>query len=215
MSDWVGSVGTALRDAGKGALTGAALGPVGAAGGAALALALDLVPDLAKVVGIDPSAAQKAVTAVQAITHGEEPAAALADPEAMTSLRVELAGIVADHEAALADTAQKELAARLADVANARAATVQLASANSRLAWGAAVVSAVLLVAWFASMLAHYRGWPPLSADDGATLRNLALLVAGYWVGSSSGSARKDERTSAVLTAARLTPPDNCPPDGK
>lgn len=41
---------------------------------------------------------------------------------------------------------------------------------------------------------AHLMGWgPSWAVPDEETMKNLSIMVASYWVGSSSGSARKTE----------------------
>ena len=69
----------------------------------------------------------------------------------------------------------------------------------SPLAWGAAVVSVVVLLVFGAVVsLALFREIPPRSEATLnvllGTLGAMATSVVSYWVGSSVGSARKDER---------------------
>ena len=90
------------------------------------------------------------------------------------------------------------LTAALADVSSARAQTVALAGAGSRIAWGAPVVS-VLVLSGFATLavLVVYRGVPAGSETVASvllgTMGAMATAVVSYWVGSSAGSARKSE----------------------
>jgi protein-S-isoprenylcysteine O-methyltransferase Ste14 len=122
----------------------------------------------------------------------------LADPEKAAALRVELAKIAAEQESAAAAAAAAALAAQLTDVANARALTVQLAQSGSRIAWGAPVVSVVVLVTFGITMIMALTRSLPAGAEPVlnvlmGTLGAMATSVVGYWVGSSAGSDRKDE----------------------
>lgn len=57
--------------------------------------------------------------------------------------------------------------------------------------WGAAGVTAVIMALYGAVILGLA---PKPDPDIGETLKALALLAAGYWLGSSSGSAAKDTK---------------------
>jgi hypothetical protein len=94
-----------------------------------------------------------------------------------------------------------EIMGRIADVANARAQTIALAQAGSPLAWGSAVISALVLVT-FAIVLrmvltkAIPDGQESLVYIMLGALTTMATGVVGYWVGSSSGSAMKTDLLS-------------------
>ena len=192
-------------DAARGAAAGAMLGPLGALGGALLGV----LPDAANwLFGDDPASkvAQSAAgAAVQALIGTSEPAAASAALERDPALGLQLWGQLAmitaqaDRDHRVAELA--ELQARLGDVAGARAQTQTLAAAHSRLAWGAAVVSLVVLVTFGTVMaLALFLAIPPgseavLNVLLG-TLAAMATSVVSYWVGSSAGSARKESLLS-------------------
>ena len=156
---------------------GAAFGPQGAALASAAASAI------AAVTGADnPDDAQKVISA---------------DPTKASELRVRLAQIAAEHDAAARRADADRLAARLADEANARAQTVDLARAGSAAVWGAPVVSVVVLITFAAAMtLSITRAMPPGSESVLNTL--LGMLGAGFtavvqfWLGSSAGSAQKN-----------------------
>jgi hypothetical protein len=72
--------------------------------------------------------------------------------------------------------------------------------------WGRVAVSLIIL---FTYLGAHFIGWRvggnTLDIVIGADI-NLAGVVATYWVGSSSGSQKKDD------TIARLTVPSSASP---
>jgi len=83
------------------------------------------------------------------------------------------------------------------DRADARAQTVQLAQAGSRISWGAPVVSTIVLVT-FGIVLYRVLSQPTGAIDQNATLMlgaltTMASAVVSYWVGSSAGSAAKDK----------------------
>jgi len=92
----------------------------------------------------------------------------------------------------------------LADVQSARAQTIQLAQANSVIAWGAPVVSIVIVVS-FIALLTIWIFHPPTDSPSFALL--VGALSAGfgavwqYWLGSSAGSEKKD----AILGSALFT----------
>ena len=193
-------------DVAKGAAAGSVVPGVGTALGAAGALALDLAPELARWLfgpGSEPvvAAVEGAVSAVTGSADHDVQAARVADPAVAGALRVQLAQI-AGQAAAARDAAQMSaLAAVLADVAGAQ--TLALAQGGSALAWGAPVVSLVVLVTFGAVVsLVLFRAVPPgseavLNVLLG-TLGAMATSVVGYWVGSSVGSARKDDRLALL-----------------
>ena len=192
----------------KGAATGSVVPGIGTALGAVGGIVLDLAPEVGRwLFGTDAAPVIGAVqAAVRVVTGTEEPdeqAAALADPEKAGALRVELARIAAGQDAATAAASQAAMSAQLADIANARALTMQLAGQGSAIAWGAPVVSVVVLVTFGAVVsIALTRAMPPgaepvLNVLLG-TLGAMATSVVGYWVGSSAGSARKDARLASI-----------------
>ena len=88
--------------------------------------------------------------------------------------------------------------ATLSDVASARNQTVELAQAKSPIAWGAPVVSTVVLLTFglmLGIILSHSLpvGSEALANVMLGTLAAMATAVAQYWVGSSAGSARKSD----------------------
>ena len=84
------------------------------------------------------------------------------------------------------------------DRAGARNQTVELAKAGSRIAWGAPLVSVVVLLT-FGVVLHKVLSTPAgTSIDPNAAimlgaLTTMATAVVAYWVGSSAGSAAKDK----------------------
>ena len=173
--------------------------------GALIPLAISIAPEISRWLfgsGAATVAAQVG-QAVQAVTGTDDPAAAEAalagKPELALQLRVQLAQLAAEQEKAARAADQAELQARLSDIAGARAQTVQLAQSRSLVAWGAPIVSAVVLMTFGVVMgLALTRSLPAGSETILnmllGTLAAMATSVVSYWVGSSAGSARKDER---------------------
>jgi len=197
-------------DALKGAAAGSIVPGVGTALGAAGGIALDLAPEIGRwLFGPDSAPVTLAVQqAIHAVTGADEPAAqaaALADPDLAGRLRVQLAGIAATHSAAAESAAEARMAAQLADVANARAMAVQLAQSGSTLAWGAPVTSVVVLVTFGGVVSLVLLHAVPAGSETVlnvllGTLAAMATNVVGYWVGSSAGSARKDDRLARQAT---------------
>ncbi len=195
-------------DAVKGAAAGSIVPGIGTALGAVGSIVLDLAPEVGRwLFGPDAepvvSAVQSAVADVTGTGEPSRQAAALSDPAKAASLRIELARIAAAQEIAAANAAQAALVARLNDIANARATTLRLAEAGSTIAWGAPVVSLVVLVTFGGVVsITLTRAMPPgaepvLNVLLG-TLGAMATSVVGYWVGSSAGSARKDARLATL-----------------
>ena len=93
--------------------------------------------------------------------------------------------------------------AQLADVASARAQTVELAKAGSAIAWGAPVISTIITVGFFVMLWLVINREIPEGSQQLANIMLGSLgasftAVVSYWVGSSAGSAQK----TAVLAAA-------------
>jgi hypothetical protein len=177
------------------------------------------------VTGADPSTAE-GVAAAQAALAGK--------PELETQLAQKLAEIAAAREAEAnreADASRQgdleELKVQVADIGNARQQTLTLAAKDSPLAWGAPVMSGIIVVA-FAGMLAVLvtKGDSlgdkilPLANVMFGTLAAMATQVGNYWLGSSSGSKAKNTMLadaqhklwistppqSAIDAAARVNP---------
>lgn len=185
MTDWSGWAGRLAVDGLKGAVAGSVVPGLGTGIGAAIGVATDLVPALAGALAGANGAAVSAQV-VEAMKPALADPSALHDPEQLTPLRIELARIALDDETA-----------RLSDVADARSTTVQLATAGSPIAWGAPVVSVIVLF-FFGAMTTLLMTRVVPTGSEGVlnvvlgTLGGMATSVVSYWVGSSAGSARKD-----------------------
>lgn len=188
---------------------------------AALPLILSLAPEIARWIGGSQAATvtSSIASAVKQVAGTDDPDAAAAalsaDPAKAAELRVKLAQIAADAETAqrqadleslkatlAADAARQQseldrLRTLVADTSAARGTMTDLAKAGSALAWGAPVLS-VIIVLSFAIMIYVVVETPigqtnmPLANVLLGTLAALATQVSNYWLGSSSGSRNKD-----------------------
>jgi hypothetical protein len=167
-------------------------------------LVISLVPQLTKWLFGDKAAAT--VTQVTAVVHSltgsTDPAtvsAAIAGDAALANqITLQLAQIAAAREQEADATNQAALVSTLSDIASARSQTVALAAAKSPIAWGAPVVSTVVLLTFglmLGMILSHTlpAGSEALANVMLGTLAAMATSVCGYWVGSSAGSARKSD----------------------
>jgi hypothetical protein len=87
--------------------------------------------------------------------------------------------------------------AQLADVASARAQTVELAKSGSAIAWGAPIVSVLITAGFFVMLYLVIQKEIPEGSRELANIMLGSLgasftAVVSYWVGSSAGSAVKD-----------------------
>jgi hypothetical protein len=168
---------------------------------ALLPILTTLAPSLLRHLAGDQAAqvAERVTETVRAVVGSDDPAriaAAIADPQKAGELTLALARI--EHEAAIEQ--QRMI---LADVANARGQTVELAKAKSPIAYGAVIVSCIVLAAYgVAVWVALWRPVPEGSRDMlMLLLGNLATMAASavaYWVGSSAGSAQRARELAEV-----------------
>ena len=149
-----------------------------------------------QVTGVVAPHTDDGIAAVEAVLQGK--------PELALQIQVQLAKIAADREMEAdrtAEAARKEelesLLAQISDTNSARRQTIALAQAGSKIAYGAPVVSALVLITFAIVMtLAFSRSLPAGSETILnmllGSLAAMATSVVSYWVGSSAGSARKD-----------------------
>jgi hypothetical protein len=150
--------------------------------------------------------ADQVVGAVRSVVGADSPEAveaAIRDPQLAVQLRIRLAEIAAEREKAERRAELEELVALQGDRAGARSQTVALAQAGSVIAWGAPLVSILVMIAFgVACWMVLTRSLPEGSQDIAlytmGALQSMAAAVVAYWVGSSAGSARKDEALRAV-----------------
>jgi len=131
-----------------------------------------------------------------------------ATPEAVSQ------AIQADPSAAQVKLAQIEAETKaregeLADLANARNQTIQLAQAGSTIAWGAPVISFTISVGFFAVliMLFFVRVEMPSSVFQLLSvilgvLAGLMTQVGNYWLGNSEGARRNADSVRQLANAA-------------
>jgi hypothetical protein len=103
-------------------------------------------------------------------------------------------------------TEVEKFKAQLEDVQNARSTTVELAKVQSNIAWGAPVVSTVIVAGFVAFSIIAMRP-SAVGADQSVTIyllaawQSLATMAAGYWLGSSAGSNDKSAQIAALTGA--------------
>ena len=171
----------ALKQVGGTVLGGLIGGPAGAA------IAPVIIGALADALGADktPEAVTKAIT--------DNP---------------DLAAPVVQRVEANQAAAFRELELRLSDVQNARAQTIQLVQAGSPLAWGSPVVSVIVVLGFLGALFMFMVRPIPLDNSQ-STLLNILLgtlgaaftQVVNYYLGSSAGSAAKDQRLAQIETS--------------
>lgn len=203
---------------------------------AALPLILQIAPEIARWLGGDqaPRVSASIAEAVRAITGKEDPEDAAkvisGDAAKAAELRVRLAQISSEADSRQREADLKALQLQLdaaatrqqvdldalrqsiADVTAARGSAAQFARLGSPLAWGAPVLSAIILIS-FAVILyvVLYLGIRNESLALAnvllGTLAAMTTQVANFWLGSSSSTNRKDELIrSAQDQLARSVP---------
>jgi hypothetical protein len=176
-------------------------------------LALSLAPDLAR--WLSGAAADQTETAIgatiQTITGSADPVAAATaiqnNPTIAGQLRVALAKIVADQETSARAGDLQAMTAAISDGAAGRVPALAASSQKSALAWSAPVVSGIVLLTFAAIMTFVLTHSLPAGSETMAnmllgTLSAMATSVVSYWVGSSAGSARKDEQIAQSARAS-------------
>lgn len=174
------------------------------------------------------SATTAVVRAVQATTGADATTAdgmaavqtvLASKPDVALQLQAELLTIRAQLQAEADRAAESQRAADLAemraaieDTASARAQTVALAQSHSPVAYGAAVVSIVVLLMFaIMAVLVATRALPgdnnTLVTGILVSLQTMAAGVVSYWTGSSIGSVRKDATLAHLATVQSAPAP--------
>ena len=181
-------------------------------------LIIQIAPSIAKWLFGDGSAAvidkvkavvsdvtgvsESGIAAVEAVLQGK--------PELAIQIQAQLAQIAATREIefnraieALRRSEFQILTAQITDTDSARKQTIALAQSGSAIALGAPIVSTLVLITFATVMsLALTRTLPTGSETILnmllGTLAAMATSVVSYWVGSSAGSARKDEHLAKL-----------------
>jgi hypothetical protein len=206
--DWMGDIGSVLESGLKGAAAGSVIPGLGTAIGALVGLATAGVPTIGKwIFGADATAVTKAVTDVaQAVTRTTTPeaaAAVLADDPAMSeAFRLQVAMIAGQRDAEAERAFNERFLAIVADQGNARQQTLALAQTGSWLAWGAPIISVVVMLTFglivsLTLTCSMPPGSEPILNVLLGTLSAMAMSVVSYWVGSSVGSVHKQDLLAA------------------
>ena len=181
-------------------------------------LATTLLPELVRLVVGDRAGnlAGSVATAVREATGTDEPEAARAaierDPALAARLRLKLAEIALEQERIQRGAEEQArraeietLQTRLADVAAARGAMVEMARAHNPLAWGPALVSSLVVVAFFAVLVLLMALDRSFQAETAAlvnitvgTLGAAFAAVVNFWIGSSQSSRDKDRMVQTL-----------------
>ncbi len=172
--------------------------------GALIPLAISLAPEIGKFLfgAAGEKTAAAVAQVVQTVTGTSDDAVAsqtiAANPQLAAQLRFQLAQLAAQQEQEARQADLDTLTARLKDVQDARAQTVNLAKSGSAVAWAPAVVSFVVLstfglVMWAALTRALPAGSETILNMLLGTLAAMATSTVSYWVGSSAGSAQKTD----------------------
>ena len=216
----------ALTSVAKGAATGGVAGPIGAAASGIGGLVVNIAPEIGRWLfgGDSEKIAALVAQAVERATGTADLDAAhdvlARNPEAVSQLRVQLATIAAQQQAGTDHAGEAQRTADLAAVQaamldrdGARSQTQALAQMHSGIAWAPAVLSGIVLVA-FGSLIYVVLTHDSLS-DKTMPLANvllgslaaMATQVANYWLGSSSGSAAKNDQITALSADAQSSLP--------
>lgn len=157
-----------------------------------IGLAAQYMPDIIKAVAGDKAGkvAGQVAEAAQAVFGTD-------DPDAIQAAIAKDSGLALQWQMKLADVSLEAEKLRYADIASARSQTVELAKMGSAIAWGAPIISCLVLgafgaVLWLVLTAAIPEGQKDLANILLGNLSAMAAAVVAYWVGSSAGSARKD-----------------------
>jgi hypothetical protein len=173
-----------------------------------IALAATVLPEILRSVAGDRAGdvAAHVAAAVRSIAGTDDAAEAerrlAADPAAAATLRIRLAEIALEQEQARQQAGLEEMRARLADTQGARGTMVSLAQAGSLAAWGAPLVSSIVTLGFFGTLILLVAADFRLTDANQflAALLNITIgalvaafsAVVNFWIGSSDGSRAKD-----------------------
>jgi hypothetical protein len=179
-------------------------------GSKAAATTTAVVDAVKAATGADPTTAE-GVAVVTAMIEGK-PDVALDLQSKLLTIRAQMQA-EADREADTARQADVDaMKASIADIANARQQTVDLAKTGSVIAYGAPFISLVVIVSFgVMSWLVMFRTIPPgsetLAAGVLEALKLLSVTVVSFWCGSSVSSRAKDDTiANAQVALANSTP---------
>ena len=192
-----------------------------------IAIAASLAPEIVRLIAGDRAGtvAGTVAEAVRQATGTEDPAAAraalAADPEKANALRIRLAEIAlegerlsAEREAGQRNAELDTLRATLSDTQSARASMAEMLRGGSRLAWGPATVSSLVVLGFFAVLIllvsldagpgGAARFDPQVASIINITVGSLGAAfaaVVNFWIGSSQSSRDKDAMVGRLQEA--------------
>jgi hypothetical protein len=167
-----------------------------------------LIPDIGRLIA--GQAGEEVGQVVQRVVGSVDPttvAATLAADEGKAGeLLRQIEEIRARLRQAELEEETKRIAAALQDVQSARKQAVDLATVGSGIAWASTILSAIILLGFFGCIFLLFlvdKRWDERLVGMANVLFG-ALTVAfaqvcNYWLGSSRGSAAKDDRMAAVV----------------
>ena len=171
-----------------------------------LTLLLGVAPTVASwILGDRTGAAVEKVTGIaREILGTDDPSGIEAAIAGDSNLALQFKMAVIQAEADARRQEFEALQAQLADVQSARGQTVKLAEARSPIAYGAVVVSTIVLLGFAVMLWLVIREEVPANQRDMVTLllgtlAGMASSVVAYWVGSSNGSMQKNAALEKVL----------------
>jgi len=184
-----------------------------------IGLAATFVPEIIRLIAGDKAGtvATTVTDAVAQIAGTADPVVAKqkldSDPAALAALQQRLAEIALEatkaQNAELDQQRQDELARLKASVegtAGARSTLLGLVSANSPIAYGSPIVSAIVTIGFFVILIYLIGNGAKTQDPSTFSIINIAIGVLGtafatvvnFWLGSSSGSRSKDEQVIAM-----------------
>jgi lysozyme family protein len=192
-----------------------------------IAIAASLAPEIIRLIAGDRAGtvAGSVAEAVRQVTGTEDPAAAraalAADAEKAGALRIRLAEITlagerlsAEREAGQRSAELESLRATLGDTQSARASMAEMLRGGSRLAWGPATVSTLVVLGFFAILIllvtldagpnGAARFDPQVASVINITVGALGAAfaaVVNFWIGSSQSARDKDAMVGRLQDA--------------
>lgn len=190
-----------------------------------LALGISVLPAIAQMVG-GPRAGrvtEDVKNVFQEVTGTADPEQARAvleaDPGKLDALRIRLAEIALAEANAERQALLEEQRAMLADVQSARAQTLALTQAGSRMAWMPAIITFLVICVFTACVWAVLREAIPQENRDMAfwlvgAIHTMAANVISYWVGTSRGAVEQRQAFQRLAAGGGASDVPFGPPKG-
>lgn len=169
-------------------------------------IAAQVLPEIGRrfIGGRGAQAVEAATAVVSEVLGTDDPinaARLINDPEVAARLQGKLAEIALKE----AEAENAELQLRLADTQDARATMVALEGMGSSVGWAPMCFSFLIILGFYGfAGYATFYGWPEESSLLLLMLGTMSAAfssVTQFWVGSSEGSRRKDQRRWPVDTS--------------